>query len=171
MVFISQPQDTTVSEGSDVRFECLFEGSVRIPDWKIKGIVYYWQYIPHPFRFHLSDFSLSVENVTASLNGTMVQCIVPGEAESSVGLLIVTRHNLMLHTSSIMSYYLVLSHVRGLETRNLVSPSKTSNHSTGKLLRCKSCISIPYISTIQQFLGLIPLLTSHLHHKKVIKCS
>ena len=91
MVFTSQPQDTTVVEGNAVRFQCSFEGSVRIPDWKINGTVYYWQYIPHPFTFHLSDFSLTVENVGASFNGTAVQCIIPGVAESSIGQLIVLR--------------------------------------------------------------------------------
>ena len=140
MVFLAQPQDTTVTEGSDVRFQCSFEGSVRVPDWKIKETVYYWQYIPRPFTFHLSDFSLTVENVTASLNGTTFQCIVPGEAESSVGVLIVTRQNLMLYASSIMSYYSILSHIHEIRATIPVSHSKTYNHSTGKL----QCNAINY---------------------------
>lgn len=107
VVFNSQPQDTTVTEGSDVRFQCSFKGSVRIPDWKINGTLYYWQYVPLPFIFHLSDFSLTVENVDVSLNGTAIQCIIPGVAESSVGWLMVLRNATVLHASKTTLYYTI----------------------------------------------------------------
>ena len=105
-MFISQPQDMIVTEGSDVRFQCSFEGSVRIPDWKINMTLYYYQYIPYPFTFRLSDFSLTVQNVDVSLNGTPVQCVVPGMAASSVGHLIVLRRQ-MLHASTYPMHVLI----------------------------------------------------------------
>lgn len=130
VVFITQPQKTTVTEGSDVRFQCSFEGSVRIPDWKINTTVYYWQYIPRPFTFHPSDFSLSVENVTTSYNGTTFQCIIPGEAASSVGLLIVKRAIVCASSIITLPYF---SHINITMASISASHSTTSKYSAGKL--------------------------------------
>lgn len=81
----------SVLEGSNVKFQCSFSGSVSIPDWKINNTVYYWGYISDPFLFDFNDFSLAVHNVPTSFSGTVFQCILHGEAESSMGYLTVLR--------------------------------------------------------------------------------
>ena len=93
VLFNSQPSNMTVSEGSEVRFQCSFEGSASIPDWKINGTLNYWGYIAYPFMFDISDFSLTVHNVQASYDGTSFQCIIHGLAKSSIGYLTVLRHS------------------------------------------------------------------------------
>ena len=104
-----------VYEGSNVRFQCSFEGSVRIPDWKINETIYYWEYIPDPFMFDTSDFSLNIQNVQRSLSGTTFQCVLPGLANSSLGYLIVLHTETHVGTTHIelQSTYSIKYHSHG----------------------------------------------------------
>ena len=108
IVFTSQPQSVVVTEGTNVTFHCSFSGSQGIPDWKINNSVYYWQGIPWPYIFNQRDYSLSINNVQASLNNTTFGCIVHGSIESSVGLLTVVKHE-DAHSTISRNYIMYLS--------------------------------------------------------------
>ena len=91
--FTSQPQDVLLSEGSEARFGCTYNGSSLIPSWRINDVIYVWSSLPekHVFDGH----TLIVQNIdiTFKINdGSTYQCLIPGIAQSSVGLLIVLIH-------------------------------------------------------------------------------
>ena len=74
-------------EEGDARFSCTFEPHSTVPLWKIDGLSYVWTSLPE--RHSIDPVGLTVRNVRSSMNGTTYQCIVPGVAESSVGILFV----------------------------------------------------------------------------------
>ena len=80
----------SLSEGSEARFGCTYNGSSLIPSWRINDIIYVWSSLPEK---HVYDgHTLIVQNVDITLNGSTYQCLIPGIAQSSVGLLIVLIH-------------------------------------------------------------------------------
>ena len=80
----------SLSEGSDARFGCSYNGSSLIPSWRINDVIYVWSSLPEK---HVYDgHTLIVKNVDITLNGSSYQCLIPGIAQSSVGLLIVLTH-------------------------------------------------------------------------------
>ena len=85
--FTSQPQDVSVIEGSEARFGCTFDGSPVIPTWKINGEIYLWSSLPAKHTY--DGRQLTIQDVDNALNGSTYQCLIPGVALSSEGLLIV----------------------------------------------------------------------------------
>ena len=73
---ISGPQNQTVMEGDSARFECVYEGSDRVPSWRINTTIYSNSQLPGEYELDDQDFSLSVQSVPTSLNSTSFQCII-----------------------------------------------------------------------------------------------
>ena len=106
--FTSQPQDMTVSEGEDTRFSCTFEGSVIVPTWRISGLLYTWSSLPDHHTF--DGERIVIQNVDLTMNGNTYQCLIPGVAQSTVGLLtVLVRKTMYMYTTNSMSPYIIIN--------------------------------------------------------------
>lgn len=90
--FISEPVNQTITEGTSVHFACTYEGSNRLPLWRINTTIFSHTQLPSGFKFDREDFSLCVLNAPASLNFTSFQCVV-GTRFSNRGYLIVEKNS------------------------------------------------------------------------------
>ena len=108
-MFLQEPKNVTVSEGLNAFFACTYNGTSRVPVWRIANEVFVTSALPP--RHSYNGFGLVVSRVELSLNMTSYSCffsvyIGGGEfmdIESTTGYLIIAG----LHTSSIMSHYIV----------------------------------------------------------------
>ena len=103
----------TVSEGEDAGFSCTFEGSVMVPTWRISGRLYTWTSLPDRHTF--DGEQIVIRNVDLSMNGNTYQCLVPGVAQSTIGLLtvLIRKTTYEYTTNSVSSYTIFNSNATG----------------------------------------------------------
>ena len=107
IVFLQEPANVTVAEGTTAFFACTYNGTTAAPEWKINDRPYLLCSLPS--RHSYDGSGLVVENVNLSMNMNSYSCffeLLPcdgtvslKEIESNTGFLFITGLNMPLSTN------------------------------------------------------------------------
>lgn len=112
-VQISGPRNVTVCEGQTVEMQCVVNPFI-IPVWKISGTIYSLFSIPSgTYSLDLQTFTLTIPNVSVSLNATTYQCFVHTPDSkihlSTIGTLIVKeKRNVMVLSGGMLAVICII---------------------------------------------------------------
>ena len=100
IVFIQQPKNVTVSEGTDAFFPCSYRGTSGVPAWRINNDDFVTSALPP--RHSYNGSGLVVSNVDLSVNRNSYTCFftvyINGQfmdIKSNTGFLIIGLHKLI----------------------------------------------------------------------------
>ena len=95
MTITSQPQNTTVTVGSEATFNCSITGTRARPNWNISGEIYISSFLPKNHKY--SNGRLTVSEVTMKNNGSTYKCFLVFRngtiLESTSAVMIVKKGN------------------------------------------------------------------------------
>lgn len=92
-LFVSEPFNSTINEGETIHFNCTLaaeQSNQLIAVWIIDGLQYYLGDFKRTstYSYNLADNSLTIHNISRTLDGSSFQCIINRQA-SKTGYLIV----------------------------------------------------------------------------------